>query len=53
MDSLLLFAEIHAVICGYHRCLFKRLFAVYYGVEGELVHVFALSDRRRNPSWIG
>lgn len=53
IDSLLLFAGIHPVIYGYHRCLSKRFpFAIYYSVEGELVRVFAVLDCRRNPSWL-
>lgn len=53
IDSLLLYAGIHQVIYGYHRCLSKRLpFAIYYGVEGELIRVYAVLDCRKNPSWI-
>ena len=53
IDSLLLFAGIHQVVCGYHRCLSKRFpFAIYYDVAGELIRVHALLDCRRNPSWI-
>jgi plasmid stabilization system protein ParE len=53
IDSLLLFAGIHPVTYGYHRCLSKRFpFAVYYRVDKELVRVFAVLDCRRNPSWI-
>jgi len=53
IDSLLLYAGIHQVVFGYHRCLSKRFpFAVYYDVEGELIRVHAVLDCRRNPSWI-
>ena len=53
IDSLLVFAGIHPVTYGYHRCLSKRFpFAIYYNVDGELVRVFAVLDCRRNPSWI-
>ena len=53
IDSLLLFAGIHQVVYGYHRCLSKRFpFAIYYDVAGELIRVHALLDCRRNPSWI-
>ena len=53
IDSLLLYAGIHQVVYGYHRCLSKRFpFAMYYSVEGDLVRVHAVLDCRRNPSWI-
>jgi hypothetical protein len=53
IDSLLLYAGIHQVVYGYHRCLSKRFpFAIYYGVQGESIHVHAVLDCRRNPSWI-
>ena len=53
IDSLVLFAGIHQVVYGYHRCLSKRFpFAIYYDVEGELIRVHAVLDCRRNPSWI-
>ena len=53
IDSLLLFAGIHQVVYGYHRCLSKRFpFAVYYDVIGESIRVHAVLDCRRNPAWI-
>ena len=53
IDSLLLYAGIHDIVYGYHRCLAKRIpFAVYYSVEGENIRVYAILDCRRNPSWI-
>jgi hypothetical protein len=52
IDSLLLYAGIHNVIFGYHRCLAKRFpFAVYYSIEGQIVRVYAVLDCRRNPAW--
>jgi hypothetical protein len=52
IDSLILYAGIHQIIYGYHRCLSKRFpFAIYYDVEGELIRVHAVLDCRRNPSW--
>ena len=48
----ILFAGIHQIVYGYHRCLSKRFpFAIYYDVEGELIRVYAVLDCRRNPSW--
>ena len=53
IDSLVLFAGIHQIVYGYHRCLSKRFpFAIYYDVERELIRVHAVLDCRRNPSWI-
>ena len=52
IDSLLLYAGIHNVVYGYHRCLAKRFpFAVYYSIESEIIRVHAVLDCRRNPSW--
>ena len=53
IDSLVLFAEIHQVVHGYHRSLSKRFpFAIYYEMDGDLIRVHAILDCRRNPSWI-
>jgi hypothetical protein len=36
IDSLLVYAGVHQVIFGHHRCLSKRFpFAIYYNVEGN------------------
>lgn len=40
IDSLLVYAGVHAVTYAYHRCLSKRFpFAIYYILEGKLVRV--------------
>lgn len=53
IDSLRLFAGVHAMVHGHHRCLSKRFpFAVYYRVEAEVVYVYAILDCRRHPLWI-
>ncbi len=53
IDSLQLYAGIHAVYFGCHRLLSKRFpFAVYYRVENETARVYAVLDCRRNPDWI-
>lgn len=53
IDSLLLYAGVHQVTYGYHRSLSKRFpFAIYYSIGRDLVHVHAVLDCRRNPSWI-
>ncbi|MCG3147827.1 MAG: hypothetical protein PCFJNLEI_01268 [Verrucomicrobiae bacterium] len=53
IDSLQLYAGIHAIVFNQHRCLSKRFpFAVYYTVIGDTVHINAVLDCRRNPTWI-
>ncbi len=53
IDSLLLYAGVHAVHFGKHRMLCKRFpVSVYYSVKGESIHVFAVLDQRRDPAWI-
>ena len=53
IDSLLVYAGIHQIVFGYHRCLSKRFpFAIYYTVEQDVVRVHAVLDCRRNPTWI-
>lgn len=53
IQSLRLYAGIHAQHFGYHRLLTKRFpFAVYYRVERDVVRVYAILDCRRDPAWI-
>ena len=53
IDSLLLYAGIHQIMFGHHRCLSKRFpFAIYYSVEGDAIRVHAVLDCRKNPTWI-
>ena len=53
VDALAVVGGVHAKVFGYHRSLSKRFpFAIYYGVEAEVVRVRAILDCRRNPSWI-
>ncbi len=53
IDSLQLYAGIHARHFGYHRLLSRRFpFAIYYRVAGRTVRVHAVLDCRRNPEWI-
>ena len=53
IDSLQIYAGIHALHFGYHRLLSKRFpFAIYYRVENEIARVRAVLDCRRNPAWI-
>ena len=53
IDSLLLYAGIHRLVFGSHRCLASRFpFAIYYRIEAEVIRVRAVIDCRRNPAWI-
>jgi plasmid stabilization system protein ParE len=53
IDSLRIYAGIHAVHFGYHRLLSKRFpCAIYYRVKRKIVRVYAVLDCRRDPSWI-
>lgn len=50
IDSLQLFAGIHAKHFGYYRLLSRRFpFAIYYRIAGKIVRVHAVLDCRRNP----
>lgn len=53
IDSLTVSAGIHSIhFEKYHRLLSKRFpFAIYYRVEEQVVHVYAVLDCRRNPAW--
>jgi len=53
VESLHLYAGIHALHFGYHRLLANRFpFAIYYQIENDIVRVYAILDCRRNPAWI-
>ncbi len=53
MQSLRLYAGIHAQSFGYHRLLTRRFpFAVYYRVEDGLARIYAVLDCRRDSAWI-
>lgn len=50
IDSLQLYAGIHARHFGYFRLLSQRFpFAVYYRISGRIVRVYAVLDCRRDP----
>jgi len=50
IESLKLYAGIHAKHFGYHRFLSKRFpYAVYYRMKQATVHVYAVLDCRQNP----
>ena len=53
IDSLQLYAGIHAQHFGYYRLLSKRFpLAIYYRVEDQTIKVYAVLDCRRSPAWI-
>ena len=53
LESLHLYAGIHAMHFGYHRLLAKRFpFAVYYRIQNKVIRVYAMLDCRRDPAWI-
>ena len=44
---------LHAKRFGFHRPLAPKFpYSVYYGVEGNVVRVYAVVDNRRNPAWV-
>lgn len=50
IDSLRLYAGIHAKTCGYHRLLSKRFpYAIYYDLESRTFRVWAVLDCRQDP----
>jgi plasmid stabilization system protein ParE len=53
IDSLQIYAGVHALQFGYMRILSKRFpFAIYYRKEIDIVRVFAVLDCRRDPAEI-
>jgi hypothetical protein len=53
VESLQLYAGIHALHFGYHRLLVKRFpFAIYHRIETNLIRAYAILDCRRNPVWV-
>ena len=53
VDSLTLYAGIHAKVFGYHRMLSKRFpYAIYYTMKDDSVLVWRILDMRRNPKKI-
>lgn len=51
IDSLQLYAGVHAKVFDCHRLLAKRFpFAVYYKVDGDICIVWRVLDCRQNPA---
>jgi hypothetical protein len=51
IESLQLYAGIHAQYFGYHRLLAKRFpFAIYYRTKGQHIKIYAVLDCRQNPA---
>ncbi len=52
IESLRVYAGIHAFHFGYHRLLSKRFpFAIYYRLRNETIRVYAVLDCRKSPAW--
>lgn len=50
IDSLELYAGVHAKFFGYYRLLAKRFpFAIYYKIDGDMCIVWRVLDCRQNP----
>lgn len=50
IDSLLLYAGIHARVDGWHYTFASRFpFVIWYGIKDDLVIVYAVLDGRRDP----
>jgi plasmid stabilization system protein ParE len=53
IDSLRLYAGIHIKSFGYYRVLSKRFpYVVYYGIEQDIVKIWAVLDGRQDPAAI-
>ena len=52
IESLRIYAGVHALTFGYHRLLAKRFpFAIYYRVANDVIRIYAVLDCRRDPAW--
>jgi hypothetical protein len=50
IDSLLLYAGVHAKVDGWHYTFASRFpFVIWYGVISDIVVVYAVLDGRRDP----
>lgn len=53
IESLSLFAGIHATKYGLYRLLAKRFpYAVYYQIESDIAYIVAILPLRRDPAWL-
>ncbi len=53
IDSLVLYAGVHAIRFGFHRLLARRFpYAVYYRIIASEAVVFRVLECRRDPRWI-
>ncbi len=53
LESLHIYAGIHALHFNFHRLLAKRFpFAIYYRIQDKVIRVYAILDCRRDPAWI-
>lgn len=50
IDSLEIYAGVHAKVFGFHRMLSKRFpYAIYYSIDGEVCLVYRVLDCRQAP----
>ena len=50
IDSLEIYAGVHAKVFGFHRMLSKRFpYAIYYSIDGDVCLVFRVLDCRQAP----
>lgn len=53
IDSLIIYAGIHAMHLGKHRMVASKFpYSIFYLVEADEVRIYAVLDDRRNPEWI-
>ena len=52
IDSLMLYAGIHATVDGWHYTFASRFpFVIWYGVKADSIIVYAVLDGRREPRY--
>lgn len=53
IDSLIIYAGVHAQVNGFYRGLGSRFpYAIYYLLQDNMATVFAVLDTRRSPAWL-
>lgn len=53
MDSLVLYAGIHATHFGKHRMIASKFpHSIFYIINSNEIQIHAVLDNRRNPDWI-
>lgn len=53
MDSLSIFAGVHAKQYGFFRMLSRRFpYGIYYEIDQDTAYIVAILPMRRDPAWI-